>query len=317
MNKFKTYLYHLKAFDLIVVIFYSLLVLLNAIYSFKISVWYDLIILNLLIIFVAFLIAFFETKYENRFWKIVHYLYIAPLILFTFKELHYLIRPIRGQDYDWLFIKIDRFIFGGDPTHFLYHHVAFPALTELLQIVYSSFYFLPLILALVLLRKRRFLACDFAVFSVIYGFYLSYVGYFILPGIGPRFTLYNFANLNKELPGLYLTNFLRYMIDIGESIPKHVLNPANYVQRDVFPSGHTMITLIVMYLSVKLRSRSRYFFVPWGLLLIFATVYLRYHYFIDLVGGLIFMIFSIWSGKYIFNWWRKKTGEKEFQYEES
>jgi membrane-associated phospholipid phosphatase len=311
MNKLKSYLYHLKAFDLIVVIFYALLTLLNIIFCFEIEVWGYLVFFNLLTVFIAFLIPFFETKYENKFWKIVHYLYIAPLILFTFKELHYLIRPIRGYDYDWLFIKIDRFIFGANPTQILYH-ISFPALTELLQIVYSSFYLLPLILALVLLRKRRFLACDYAVFSVIYGFYLSYVGYFMLPGIGPRFTLYNFANLNKELPGLFLTHFLRYMIDIGESIPNHAANPANYVQRDVFPSGHTMMTLIVMYLSVKLRDKSKYFFVPWGFLLIFATVYLRYHYFVDLIGGFLFMVFSVWTGKHIFNWWRKTTGHEEF-----
>jgi len=86
------------------------------------------------------------------------------------------------------------------------------------------------------------------------------------------------------------------------------------VQRDVFPSGHTMITLIVMYLSVRLRSRSRYFFVPVGSLLIVATVYLWYHYVIDLIAGFAFMVFSVWSGKIIFNWWRRKTGKEEFEY---
>jgi membrane-associated phospholipid phosphatase len=75
-----------------------------------------------------------------------------------------------------------------------------------------------------------------------------------------------------------------------------------------------MITLIVMYLSVKLKSRSRYFFVPIGALLIFATVYLWYHYVIDLIGGLVFMIFAVWTGKYIFNWWRRTLGEEEFDY---
>jgi membrane-associated phospholipid phosphatase len=70
----------------------------------------------------------------------------------------------------------------------------------------------------------------------------------------------------------------------------------------------------VMYLSVKLKSRSRYLLLPAGTLLIISTVYLRYHYVIDLAGGLVFMMFSVWSGKYIFNWWRSKTGAELFDY---
>jgi len=76
-----------------------------------------------------------------------------------------------------------------------------------------------------------------------------------------------------------------------------------------------MITLIIMYLSVKLKSRSRYFFIPIGTLLIFATVYLWYHYVIDLIAGLAFMIFSIWTGRYIFNWWQRQLGKEEFNYD--
>jgi membrane-associated phospholipid phosphatase len=72
-----------------------------------------------------------------------------------------------------------------------------------------------------------------------------------------------------------------------------------------------------MYLSVRLKSRSKYFFVPVGSLLIIATVYLWYHYAIDLIAGLIFMIFSVWSGKYIFNWWRRKIRQEEFEYDKA
>jgi membrane-associated phospholipid phosphatase len=224
-----------------------------------------------------------------------------------------MIKPIRQQDFDELFIAADRWIFGTDPTHFL-HQYSFPLLTEILQIVYGSFYFLPIIFGIALLRKNRYLALEFAIFSVVYGFFLSYIGYFALPGVGPRFTLHNFETINTDLPGLWLTNFLREIVNTGESIPSGTSNPADYVQRDVFPSGHTMITLVVMYLSVKMKSRSKYFFLPVGTLLIFATVYLWYHYVIDLIGGLVFMIFSVWSGKHVFNWWKRFKNEEEFDY---
>ena len=313
MKRFESFIKSLKAYDLVVVVFYVFLIIMNIIFHNKIRHTASWLLIDAGVIGFAFLISFLEDKQKLKLWRIIHYWYVAPLIFMTFKELYFMIYPIRGQDYDWLFIKIDYWIFGANPTQVL-QKIAFPLLTEILQIVYSMFYLLPIILALVLLRKKKYLALDFAIFSIVYGFFLSYLGYFALPGIGPRFTLHNFANIDTELPGLLLTKYLRDFVNLGESITSSTLNPAAMVQRDVFPSGHTMITLIVMYLSVRLNSRSRYFFLPVGSLLIFATVYLQYHYVIDLAGGLLFMIFSLWSGKYLFNWWRRKTGLEEFQY---
>ena len=137
----------------------------------------------------------------------------------------------------------------------------------------------------------------------------------MLPAVGPRFTLHDFASTNLEIPGLFLTNFLREVVNAGESIPSGTLNPIDVVQRDVFPSGHTQMTLIVMYLAVKLKSKNKLFFLIDGTLLIIATVYLRYHYFVDLIGGVIFMIFTMVIGKYLFNWWQRKNNKSTFEYQ--
>jgi membrane-associated phospholipid phosphatase len=313
MSKFKELVKHLKAFDVVVIAFYIILSVIQIIYRDRIETWLIWTFVNMFIIVIGFILAYMESKYDNEFWNAVHYWYIVPVVLITFKELYFMIKPIRIYDHDQMFIAIDRWLFGADPTHLL-SQISTPVLTETLQIVYGMFYLLPILLGLFLLRKRRYVAMDFAVFILVYGFYLSYLGYFIWPGIGPRFTLHNFNTINQDLPGLFLTNFLRDLVNSGESIPPGTLNPADVVQRDIFPSGHTMITLIVMYLSVRLKSRSKYFFVPIGTLLILSTVYLWYHYVIDLIGGLLFMIFTLWSGRYIFNWWRRKVGKPEFEY---
>lgn len=313
MNKVKSYIRHLKAFDVIVVIFYIILTVLHIIFHNRIETWGTWVVINVAIILFSSLLAYMESKHDNAFWNGLHYWYVVPITLLTFRQLYYMVNPIRVIDYDYIFIEIDRWIFGTDPTHLL-HQLSNPLLTELLQIIYGMFYLLPILLGLFLLRKKRFVAMDFAVFSIVYGFLLSYLGYFTLPGIGPRFTLHDFSTINEQLPGIFFTNFLRELVNVGESIPSGTLNPADVVQRDIFPSGHTMITLIVVFLSVRLKSRSRFFFVPVGSLLIFSTVYLWYHYVIDLAGGLAFMMFSVWSGKYIFNWWRRKIGKPEFEY---
>ncbi|MDP2300846.1 MAG: phosphatase PAP2 family protein [Ignavibacteria bacterium] len=269
--------------------------------------------MNFVVIAATIFIASAHAK-KNSFWRRqIHYWYTAPLILLTFKEIYLMIKPIRQIDYDYLLIKMDRMIFGFDPTVELMK-IATPLLTELLQIIYATFYFLPMILAISLYYKKKNVEVDFVIFSTVYGFLFSYIGYLLVPAIGPRFHLHDFFVTNTELPGLFLTNFLREIVNTGESIPTGTLNPMEVVQRDVFPSGHTMMTVIIMYLSIKLKSKTKYFLIPVGTLLIFSTVYLRYHYAVDVIAGLICAIFSLISGYYIFNWWQKLNGKKLFTY---
>ena len=304
---------NLKAYDFIVIAFYFFLTILNLLFHSRIENWQTFIVYNTLIIIVVFSFAYTAETYRYKILRILHYLYLIPMVLLTFKEVYFLIRPLRPNDYDLLLIEIDRWLFGGDPTVFL-HQFSHPVITEILQIVYGMFYFLPIILGIALLRKRKIVETDFAIFTVIYGFFLSYIGYFALPAIGPRFTLHDFQKENIELPGILITNFLRDVTNTVESIPPGTLNPENIVQRDVFPSGHTMITLVVIYLSIKLKSRSRFFLVPIGSMLIFATVYLRYHYVIDLIGGLAFMIFCVVTAPIIFNWWSRLSGREQIRF---
>lgn len=309
MRQFKYLLKSLNATDLVVVIFYLFLTVMNVIFHARVAEWRILVAGNFMIIAFVFTVAQLAKNTKNELWNQIHYWYLAPLILLTFKEIYLMVQPIRMQDYDYLLIQADRFIFGFDPTLALYK-IANPYLTEFLQIVYGSFYFLPIILGLDLLLKKKEEEFNYSLFAVVFGFFLSYVGYFLLPAIGPRFTLHDFLKTNEELPGLFLTNFLREVVNKGESIRSTMANAADVVQRDVFPSGHTQMTLIVMYLSYKFKTNSRYFLIPTGIALIFSTVYLRYHYAIDLMGGLAFMILTMWSGKWIYGKWQSFVEEQ-------
>ncbi len=314
MSQLKSLLSNLRPADLAVILFGLFLSIINLIFNRKIDNWLIHILLNFSVIFMIFLIAYFDKHKSSLFFKHLHYWYFVPLIFLSFKQIYFMLRPIHPADYDNILIAIDRFIFGTDPTIWLWQY-SHPLLTELLQIVYATFFFLPIILGINLLWQNREKEFHFTTFSIVFGFFLSYIGYFLVPAIGPRFTLHEFSLTNQELPGLFLTNYLREIVNAGESIPSGTLNPALIVQRDVFPSGHTQMTLIVMYLSLKFKVATRYFFIPNGSLLIFSTVYLRYHYVIDLFGGLVFMIITMVLGKIFYNWWMKITNGQPFEYE--
>jgi hypothetical protein len=87
--------------------------------------------------------------------NVAHAFYIAPLIPLFFKTSEYLSYPLHGKDYDELFIMIDRMMFGVDPTIWLYNTIpVVPYFIEYLQICYSLFYLLPVILGIEMYRRR-------------------------------------------------------------------------------------------------------------------------------------------------------------------
>ncbi len=310
MKRLKEIFYSLSAINLTIVLFLFFLSVVDIAYITRIPRWWEILLYNLGIFAFIFFVTYEEKNKRKKIYTILQYSYLPVMIFSVFKELYFMTDPINGVIYDWYLIDFDKALFGVHPTYVLYK-IANPLLTEILQLAYSSYYFLPIILGVELIKRGEKEKADYMLFMVFYGFFLSYLGYLTVPAIGPRFTLHDFSKLNSELPGLFFTDFLREQINAGEGVLKNTLFPILSVQRDAFPSGHTEVTLIVMYFAIKFKAVSRYFIIPIGILLIFATVYLRYHYVVDLIAGTLFMIYTIWSGKYLFEAWdnlrHKKT----------
>jgi len=305
MNRLKDLCSKLQTGDVINIAFLNCLLILNIIFYSRIEDWWLWVIVNSVLTFLVFFVINYAEGNGGGI-KIIRDWYWYPLILLAFKEIYAILPTINPVDYDKVLIQIDYWLFGVNPTQWLYQF-ANPILTEYLQLVYSMYYLFPFLICFSLYRKEMYEEFYYAFLLIIYGFYLSYIGYLLVPAIGPRFTLHDFHALDKELPGIFLTDTLRLIINTGESIPPWIANPAAVAQRDCFPSGHTEVTLIVMYLSWKHKSKTAYFLFPAGISLIIATVYLRYHYVIDLIAGAAFMLFTIWTAPYIQRWWKNKV----------
>ncbi len=300
---------NLAPVDFVSIIFMSFLIGLNLIFFRRVYAWLEITAIDFIVIAVIFLLAYLAEIKKTKLLIGIHRFYSYAFVLFVFKEIYLMVRPIHPIDYDWLFISVDHWIFGVNPTQWV-AQFANPILTEIFQIAYFSYYILFLMLGIELYRRYSIDEFDHGAFLVVYGFYLSYLGYFLLPAVGPRFTLHNFYTLEQELPGLFFTAPMRNFINAGESISSTLPNAIQFVQRDVFPSGHTQLTLIVAYLAHHYHLKTRWIMTVLATLLIIATVYLRYHYVIDLIGGAIFFLFTIWSGKKIQTWWENKAGSK-------
>jgi len=217
--------------------------------------------------------------------------YPVALIPLLFGHLVEIIPAATQGDHDWLLIRIALLLFRAHPS-VLTQAITTPVLTELLMYVYSLFYFIPLSLSIVLVWRRRLELYDLFRFIVCYGFFFSYLGYFLIPAVGPRFTICSLYD--GPLTGILLYRPLVNLLNFLES-----------VNRDCFPSGHAMMTLATLHFAWYHSRRVFWALLPAGIALIFSTIYLRYHYGIDLIAATVFYLFVIYSAPYLYRMLRR------------
>lgn len=242
------------------------------------------ILTNIVIALLIVALAVGDRLHGGKIFHIARRYYPVLSVYLMYEQVHSYVPVVHPGLYDHVLAEWDRAILGVNPTQWL-HQFSNPVLTEYLQLTYALFYFLPVLHGIELTLKHDYERLNKFVYMMTFGFLLSYVMYFLMPAIGPRFTLHDFSATNSELPGLWLTNTIRELINAGGSAPIGVPNPAEVVNRDCMPSGHTMMTLLNMLLAWRYRSRLRWLFYLVGGSLIFSTVYLRYHYVVDVLAG--------------------------------
>jgi membrane-associated phospholipid phosphatase len=237
-----------------------------------IRVAWDIFAMNVLIIISILGVFRIHKRLRADWMKYFRDWYTPAFLICLYLENRRLTPLINPHDLDGLFIRLDRFLFlGHDPT-ILVEKITYPVLSELFQISYASFYFIPFTLALYVYFKRSRLDFHIVASTLLMGFYLSYLGYYITPVIGPRFTLDHIQSF--PLSGVLTFNFVRNLLAHLEG-----------VMRDCCPSGHTVISLLAVLLA---RKYYRPFFPVvsvWASIVVFSTVYLRYHYVTDLLVG--------------------------------
>lgn len=260
--------------DKIVIAYVVIITALIIAFSFRIPAWWQLVAVHALAIGFIWLIARWDRTSSRRgVASFIHGWYPVAFIPTTFKELTYLVPLIHPRDFDVQLAAIDHRLFGAHPTVWL-ERVTWPAVVEVLQVIYATYYFLPIILGAVLWRKGWFERYRFWVFIVALGFYVSYLGYIAVPATGPRFLPAIRDAQTFPLSGVWLFDWLRGTLDRAEGIT-----------RDCFPSGHTEMTLLVLYYAHRFHRRTFWLLLPVGSALIFSTVYLRYHYVVDVIAG--------------------------------
>jgi membrane-associated phospholipid phosphatase len=257
--------------DLLTLFFILFLIYLTLLFHLQIPEW-SLLIREYLLLLIILSLIVLKAPSSSKFFDLFHSFYPVVFIALIFNSLDRLIHYINPHDIDPLLIRIDYFLFGNHPT-LIFEKIASPLLTEFSYLSYTSYYFLPTLLAIIFYHKKDWEMFDLYVTVTCFTYYLSYVGYIIFPAVGPRFTLASLQGI--ELKGMFLSENIRDTLNVLENL-----------KYDAFPSGHTAIILTTLFFSLQ-KSKGLFliFLVP-TLGLIFSTVYCRYHYVIDVLAGI-------------------------------
>lgn len=212
--------------------------------------------------------------------------YPAIFLPILFNTLSPLIMATRGGARDELLIAADRAIFGVDVTVWL-ERFARPGVNDVFYVFYSTYYFIALSLGLVLWARDRATARRY-VFTLMVVYYVSYAGYFTIPALGPRFAQVSL-----------------YTKSLTESPVARIINDSiNHLEKtklDVFPSGHTMISVAVLLVAWKRARDVFWILLPIATGLIISTVFCRFHYVIDLIAGTALAFVSVPIGDWIYD----------------
>jgi membrane-associated phospholipid phosphatase len=199
--------------------------------------------------------------------------YPLAYIPICYKEMAVLIPAIRNTDFDAQMASFDYRFWGAHPTVWL-ERFTNPWVTECLQVAYTLFIPSVILVAAAIWLRRPRGEFRYYAFLVTLGFLASYVGYFLIPVRGPRFFLAHLQHI--DLHGVWLFDPMQRMLDHMES--------AHY---DCFPSGHTEMTLVAWWSSRRVSRGLFGAFWVYAILIVSATVYLRYHYTVDVFAGIV------------------------------
>lgn len=184
---------------------------------------------------------------------------------------------VRTLRFDAELLALDRLLLGETPSVML-ERLATPWLTELMSLCYILF--MPLLFFSLLryfFRRRELLGEFYSGLFTVYG--LGFLGYLLVPAAGPWLTYPELFNLT--LTGGPITTLNQAM----------VIHGSNRV--DVWPSLHSAVSTFILGFAWRHHRREfRWILLPIAGLW-FSTLYLRYHYFVDVMSGFALAAFAL------------------------
>lgn len=218
---------------------------------------------------------------------------------FSYFQLREILPQVTSRVLDADILAFDLSVFGYEPA-IAWDRFVNPQTTEWFAFFYFSYFFLLVIHVIPMMvadrNAKRLAHFCLGIFSI---YVIGHLVYMIVPGFGPyRHLKGQFTN---ELEGGLFWRLVKTTVEAGGA------------QKDIFPSLHTATPTFFAIFSY-IHRRSLPFRYTWPILsffaaqIILATMFLRWHWLIDVFAGLALSFTAAFGSRAIVNWeWARRA----------
>lgn len=229
----------------------------------------------------------------------IRLLYVPLLYTFFYSEAQVAIHWVFPGFFDGQLIALERWLFGVVPNAWIIPFQT-PLLNEWMMLGYFSYYLLVAILGLTLFFQRRYVPLNGFLTAATVTFVISYIGFIVYPVEGPRYFMA--AQFAEPLHGFLFVPLVQAIIAKGA------------IHGGCMPSSHVAVALVVLVWAYRTIRRLGIILTPIVATLFVATVWGRFHYFMDVVVGVLVGLVGLYVGA---RWTRDRSGSPVGDWEES
>lgn len=275
-----------EAFDIITIAYAVVSGLLLIIGSFKLENTQTRLLIRIAIVAIILVIVLFLDNKTRPILKIIRYFYFLPLLFYFISEGDYM-NNLFFPDLDKFMTNFEITIFSVLPGVWLSDILKFKWLADLMSLIYLS-YFLLCFYFLVRVYSKHNNQFGLIVFLICMTYYILFIVYIFCPVAGPQYYL---VPPDNQIPagGIFrnFTHWLLIHIDISAS---------------AFPSSNALILSLISYLVyLNMRPFLKYI-LPIAFLIVIATIYLKIHYTIDVIAGVLSFPAIYWLSSRTYEW---------------
>ncbi len=289
--------HNFKWFDRVLVLFLLGLNVLLALFHFRLENWYFYFCRHLLVVAVIVLLIPHLDGSKHPLLRFLRNWYPVIGYPFLYQDVGHFLQLMHSGEFDAHIISFEKALLGTISSVWVQQFVR-PAVTEIMQIFYAIYWITIPLSAGILYIKKRQEAFDQLLFYITITFIISYLFFIFIPVAGPRFALAD--EIAVSYRGLWVSDTLRSFV------------ADNGYRGGAFPSSHVAVAVVILMLMFRFELRIAVrFFLPAVMGLSLATVYGQYHYFTDMIAGLLLGLFIGTIGLIRVSLPRKKNFRRE------
>lgn len=237
--------------------------------------------LRIVVICLIFTQIWLTEKFPNKILLLLKNTYPLFFLNYFYAETALIKNIIFHTDLDVYILQIDQWLYGCQPALEFSKLMPQAWFNECMFMSYFSYYLLTGVVCISIYFEKEAESYR-TIFIIIISFYLYYILYIIFPVVGPQY-YFNVTAYQPEHPYLFgkIMCFL------------HTMERAT----GAFPSSHVGMALVFSYIFFKHVKKLFFITLPFIIGICFATIYLKEHYVVDVIVGLLSApLFIILSG---------------------